>query len=53
MAKQIGKLERELARKEKALAEAATLLVLRESTAWPDQEDSIDEETNSISAALP
>ena len=31
MAKRIGKLERELTRKEKALAEAATLLVLRES----------------------
>jgi transposase len=31
MAKRIGKLERELARKEKALAEAAALLVLRET----------------------
>ena len=30
MAKQIGRLERELARKERALAEAATLLMLRE-----------------------
>jgi transposase len=30
MAKRIGKLERELTRKERALAEAATLLVLRE-----------------------
>ena len=31
MAKRIGKLERELARKERALAEAATLLFLRET----------------------
>jgi transposase len=31
MAKRIGKLERELARKERALAEAATLLILRET----------------------
>ena len=31
MAKRIGQLERELARKERALAEAATLLVLRET----------------------
>jgi transposase len=46
MAKQIGNLERELARKEKALAEAATLLVLREpiNSLGQKEDDLIDEE---------
>jgi transposase len=59
MAKRIGKLERELARKERALAEAATLLVLRETIESQVQEkdDGIDEQVeeaeeinNSLSA---
>jgi transposase len=45
MAKRIGNLERELTRKERALAEAATLLVLREpfERSVRGEEDSIDE----------
>jgi transposase len=48
MAKQIGRLERELARKERALAEAATLLVLRESIEKLNQnvDGNIDEQLN-------
>jgi len=45
MAKRIGKLERELTRKERALAEAAALLMLRESIAsLIQQEEDRDEE---------
>jgi transposase len=45
--KRIRRLERELARKEKALAEAATLLVLRESlqTRFQDDNDADEEAT--------
>jgi hypothetical protein len=45
MAKRIGRLERELSRKEKALAEAATLLVLREpiEDLVQNEEDDIEE----------
>ena len=48
MAKQIGKLERELARKERALAEAATLLVLREPIESLEQkeQDIYDEQSD-------
>ena len=46
MAKRIGKLERELARKERALAEAATLLMLRETVECQvRKEEDIDEQT--------
>jgi len=46
MAKRIGKLERELARKERALAEAATLLMLRETLECQvRKEEDIDEQT--------
>ncbi len=47
-AKRIRQLERELARKEKALAEAAALLVLKkkvESLYPEDEDDDTDEET--------
>lgn len=46
MTKRIRKLERELARKERALAEAAALLLLRETTESQDQneDDGIDEQ---------
>lgn len=46
MTKRIRKLERELARKERALAEAATLLVLRETieSQIQDEHDGIDEQ---------
>jgi transposase len=46
MAKRIGRLERELSRKERALAEAAALLVLRESieSLSRNEEDNIDEQ---------
>ena len=46
MAKRIAKLERELTRKERALAEAATLLVLRETVERQIQveDDGIDEQ---------
>jgi transposase len=46
MAKRIGKLERELARKDRALAEAAALLVLRETieSQIGKEEDGIDEQ---------
>ena len=46
MAKRIGNLERELTRKERALAEAATLLVLRESleSLVQGEEDNIDDD---------
>jgi transposase len=59
MAKRIGKLERELVRKERALAEAATLLVLRETieSQVRKEDDGIDEQVeeaeeldNSLSA---
>ena len=45
--KRIRKLERELARKEKALAEAAALLVLKEKVQhlWEDEDDDTDEES--------
>jgi transposase len=44
MTKRIRRLERELIRKERALAEAATLLVLRETTGTNQKEDvAIDE----------
>jgi hypothetical protein len=45
--KRIRKLERELARKEKALAEAAALLVLKKKVEhlWEDEDDDTDEET--------
>jgi transposase len=45
MTKRIGKLERELARKDRALAEAATLLVLREAieSQVRKEDDGIDE----------
>ena len=45
--KRIRQLERELARKEKALAEAAALLVLKkkvETLYWEDEDDDTDEE---------
>ena len=44
--KRIRKLERELARKEKALAEAAALLILKKTMAqhWADEDDDTDEE---------
>jgi transposase len=44
--KRIHKLERELARKEKALAEAAALLVLKKKVEhlWEDEDDDTDEE---------
>jgi transposase len=44
-AKQIRQLERELARKDKALAEAAALLVLQKKVQaiWGDEDDDIDE----------
>ena len=44
--KQIRKLERELARKEKALAETATLLVLKKKVnhLWEEEDDDSDEE---------
>jgi transposase len=47
--KLIRKLERELARKEKALAEAAALLVLKKTlqSAYPDEVDDIDEPNDS------
>jgi len=57
MAKRIGKLERELARKERALAEAAALLLLRETIESQPQHDKevvedTDEESNrSLSTA--
>ena len=43
--KRIHKLERELARKEKALAEAAALLVLKKNleSLWEDEDDDTDE----------
>ena len=43
--KRIHKLERELARKEKALAEAAALLVLKKKVEdlWEDEDDDTDE----------
>jgi transposase len=46
MAKRIGRLERELIRKERALAEAATLLMLREPVErlMQDEEDDLDEQ---------
>jgi hypothetical protein len=46
MAKRIGKLERELSRKERALAEAAALLVLREplESLIQKEDDGIDEQ---------
>lgn len=45
----IRKLERELARKEKALAEAAALLVLKKRVAelYPDEDDDTDEPSES------
>ena len=45
--KRIRKLERELARKEKALAEAAALLVLKKKLEhlWEDEDDDTDEES--------
>jgi DNA-binding transcriptional ArsR family regulator len=45
--KRIRALERELARKEKALAEAAALLVLKKKVTelWEDEGDATDEET--------
>ena len=47
--KRIRKLERELARKEKALAEAAALLVLKKTidSAFRDEDDDIDEKSGS------
>jgi transposase len=44
--KRIRKLERELARKEKALAEAAALLVLKKKVEhlWEGEDDDTDEE---------
>ena len=47
--KRIGKLERELARKEKALAEAAALLVLKKKVEhlWEDEDDDTSEENES------
>lgn len=44
--KRMRKLERELARKEKALAEAAALLVLKKKVEhlWEDEDDDTDEE---------
>jgi transposase len=46
--KRIRKLERELARKEKALAEAAALLVLKKKVEhlWKDEDDDTDEESD-------
>jgi transposase len=46
MAKRIGKLERELTRKEKALADAATLLVLREpiESLYQNEENNMSEQ---------
>jgi transposase len=47
MAKRIGKLERELSRKDKALAEAATLLLLREPERLIyNEEDNFDEQND-------
>ena len=45
--KRIRKLERELARKEKALAEAAALLVLKKTVAsfYQDEDDDTDEQS--------
>jgi len=45
--KRMRKLERELARKEKALAEAAALLVLKKKVEhlWEDEDDDIDEKS--------
>jgi 5-methylthioribose kinase len=45
--KRIRKLERELARKEKALAEAAALLVLKKKVGhlWEDEGDDTDDES--------
>ena len=47
--KRIGKLERELARKEKALAETAALLVLKKKVEhlWEGEDDDTDEEKES------
>lgn len=47
--KRIRKLERELARKEKALAEAAALLVLKKTidSAFRDEDDDIDKKSGS------
>jgi len=58
MTKRIRKLERELARKERALAEAATLLLLRETIKSQNQkeEDGIDEpveEENELDRSVP
>ena len=46
--KRIRKLERELARKEKALAEAAALLVLKKKVEhlWEDEDDDTDQESD-------
>ncbi len=52
MAKQIGRLERELIRKEKALAEVAALLVLRESIESMVQKGAEAQEEN-LEAAFP
>lgn len=49
--KRIRKLERELARKEKALAEAAALLVLKKTVADLQQEDDDDDDTDEPSAS--
>jgi transposase-like protein len=47
-AKQIRQLERELARKDKALAEAAALLVLQKKVQaiWADEDDDTDEKND-------
>jgi hypothetical protein len=47
--RRIRKLERELARKEKALAEAAALLVLKKtiSSLHPDEDDGTEESSES------
>jgi transposase len=47
LAKRIGKLERELARKERALAQATTFLLLRESLESSDDKDA-DEQVHSM-----
>src|SRR5262245_31425780 len=46
--KRMAKLERELARKEKALAEAAALLVLKKKVEhlWEDEDEDTDEESD-------
>lgn len=53
--RRIHELERELARKEKALAEAAALLILKKKVAdlYPEDEDENTDDTNGVSSSTP